>query len=117
MSSSKISYNLNILTVLSTTNAKVFSSILESATKNLLTSINEIFLNISQLTFQIDPKSQQRLAANYETVDSLAELHGVALKRFCVQHRAIVQLGLRVTLDHLKLLSTSKNSTVDPVSA
>ncbi len=95
----KVKEHVHELHVLAHANCAVFNAIVHNATPSLLLAINEVFQNISQLSFNInDQRALTTLENQAETVEDLATLKGSILKTQLVRNRRLVQLGLVVAL-------------------
>ena len=90
------------LRILCSASPKYFVEIINTASISLLDSINEIFLNISELTFPISNKKiLTDLEDNFDTVENLSHYKATHLKNTLKSNRKLVQNGLYVALDYL----------------
>ena len=98
----KVREHLHELNVLSTATPSVYTVLIADASTGFCQAINEIFHNISQLSFPIvEDKSLRVLEENADIVEDLASLKGGALKRIATQHKFVVQEGLKEALRYI----------------
>ncbi len=98
----KIKEHLHYLHVLATAPTAVYPVLVKSASADLLAAINEIFFNISQLSFPINNEEACRnLEDCAELVEELATLKSIQLQRTLVENRQLAQQGISVALEYL----------------
>ena len=98
----KVLEHIHELHVLAHANSAVFNALVKNSTASLLLAINEVFRNISNLSFPIEDQTALTILENKaETVEELATAKGTSLKALLIDNYLLVQVGLEVALKHL----------------
>ena len=98
----KLKDHIHIIHTLCTASPSVYLAIVEQSSPSLCGAINEIFHNISQLSFPIhDVEVLNVLENNADIVEDLATFKGGQIRRILSRNRCLVQKGLKVTLEYV----------------
>ena len=98
----KVKEQLHELYVISKASSDSYYSLVNDATPQLCLAINEVFHNISQLSFPLKHKRiQQLLEDNADIVEDLETQNGAKLKKILLDNKSIVQGGISLALAYI----------------